>query len=97
MLSRRRLFLVLALLCLLVGGFAALHADGHDGSASVCCLVGLGCAIAAAILLLPLRPRLEWSSQRRVLRSFARLDAPSRGDVAAPAALGLAALCRLRV
>ena len=97
MLSRRRMFLVLALLCLLVGGFAALHADGHDGSASVCCLAGLGCAVAVAMVLVPRGPRLERSLRRRALRSFARLDAPSRGGVALPVALGLAALCRLRV
>ncbi len=96
--SRRRLFLVLALLCLLVGGFAALHADAHDSSAGVCCLVGLGCAIAVASVLIVRGRQLAGSPRRRVVRSFARLDVPPRGGgVALPAALGLAALCRMRV
>jgi hypothetical protein len=97
MLSRRRLFLLLALLCLLMGGFAAMHADSHDSSASACCLAGLGCAIAVAVVLLARGPGQVRSSRRRLLRSFARLDAPPRGGVVHPAAPGLAALCRLLV
>ena len=88
---------MLALLCLLVGGFAAMHADGHDGSTTACCLAGLGCAIAVAMVILARGAPLSRSSWRRILRSFGRLDTPSRGGVALPAALGLAALCRLRV
>ena len=96
MLSRRRLLLVVALLCVLVGAFAGLHAGGHDVSASVCGLAGLGCAIAAAVALLSgiagLTGRL-----RGVFCSFPSRERPSRGGVVFPAALGLAVLCRLRV
>jgi hypothetical protein len=96
MLSRRRLFLVVALLCVLVGAFAGLHAGGHDDAVSVCGLAGLGCAVAVAIVLLPRIAGLD-RSLRTAMRWFARFEAPSRNSVALPAALGLAALCRLRV
>jgi hypothetical protein len=96
MLSRRRVFLVVALLCVLVGAFAGLHAGGHDDAVGVCGLAGLGCAIAVAIALVPRiagrdRPR------RTSSRSFARVDGPSGNGVVLPAGPGLAALCRLRV
>lgn len=96
MLSRRRLFLVVALLCVLVGAFAGLHVGGHDDAVGVCGLAGLGCAIAVAIALLPRIPARD-RPRRTAVRSFAPADAPSRNGVALPAALGLAALCRLRV
>lgn len=95
-LSRRRLFLVVALLCVLVGAFAGLHAGGHDDAVSVCGLAGLGCAVAVAVVLLP-RIAGPDRSPRSAMRQFARFDGPSRHGVALPAALGLAALCRLRV
>jgi hypothetical protein len=96
MLSRRRLFLVVALLCVLLGGFAGLHGGGHDDAAGVCGVAGLGCAIAVAIALLP-RIAGRNHSPRMAVRSFAPVDGPSRDGVALPSALGLAALCRLRV
>jgi hypothetical protein len=95
-LSRRRLFLVVALLCVLVGAFAGLHAGGHDDSATVCGLAGLGCAIAAAIALSPRIAGIV-RGPRAAMRSFASCDDPSRNGVVLPTALGLAALCRLRV
>jgi hypothetical protein len=96
MLSRRRLCLVMALLCALVGAFAGLHAGGHDDAVTVCGLAGLGCAVAAALVLLPRIAGLD-RSPRSAVRRYARLDGPSLDDGAFPAALGLAALCRLRV
>jgi hypothetical protein len=98
MLSRRRLFLVVALLCLLVGAFAGLHAGGHDHPVSDCGLAGLGCAVAVAVALalLPRIGRLDLSP-RVTTRSFASGDGPSRNSVAPPVAPGLAVLCRLRV
>jgi hypothetical protein len=95
-LSHRRLFLVVALLCVLMGASAGLHAGGHDDAVSVCGLAGLGCAVAIASVLLPRIAGLD-RSPRTVVRWFARFDGPSRNGVVLPAALDLAALCRLRV
>jgi hypothetical protein len=96
LLARRRLFLVVALLCLLVGAFAGLHAGDHDHAISECGLAGLGCAVAVALALLPRvgRPDL---SPRVTVRSIASCDDPSRSRVAPRVAPGLAVLCRLRV
>ena len=96
MLSRRRLFLVVALLCVLVAAFAGLHAADHHESADLCGLAGLGCAIAVALVLFP---RLEGPVlvRRAARRPFAPVDDPSRTGKALPTSLGLAALCRLRV
>jgi hypothetical protein len=96
LLSRRRLFLVVALLCVLVGAFAGLLASGHEGSVGVCGVAGLGCAVAIAIALLP-RLRGWQRSPRKAVRAFARFDHPSPHGAARPAALGLAALCCFRV
>ena len=96
LLSRRRLVFVVALLCLVVGAFAGLHAGGHHDSADVCGLAWLGCAVVVALALLPC-----FAGPRRELRTvcgvFAPFDDPSRAGKALPTALGLAALCRLRV
>jgi hypothetical protein len=94
-LSRRRLLLVVLLACLLMGAIAGLHADGHDHSVSACCLSGLVCAVAVAIVLLPRITRRR--AAPRVMRSFARYEDPSRRRRMLPSALGLAALCCLRV
>ena len=95
-LSRRRWLFLVALLCVLVGAFAGLHAGGHGDSASVCGLAGLGCAVAVALVLLPCvaGPRRELRPVRRV---FAPFDDPSRSGKSLPTSLDLAALCRLRV
>ena len=95
-LSRRRLLLVVLLACLVMGALAGLHADGHDHSVAACCLSGLACAVAVAIVLLP-RIGGKRRAAQRVTRSFARYEDPSRHRVVLPSALGLAALCRLRV
>jgi hypothetical protein len=95
-LSRRRCLLVILLACLLMGAIGGLHADGHDHSVSACCLSGLACAIAVAIVLLP-RVGGPRHTTRRITRSFAPHDYPSRSRVVLPSTLGLAGLCRLRV
>lgn len=96
MLSRRRVFLVVALLCVLVGAFAGLHAGGHEDSASACGLAGLGCALAVAIALSPLTLGLVREGCPAKL-SLASADGRSREGVVLPASLGLAELCCLRV
>jgi hypothetical protein len=95
-LSRRRLLLVVLCACLLVGAFAGLHADGHDHAVDACCLGGLVCAVAVAVVLLAriVAPR---RAAHRVLQAFARYEDPSRHRTVVPSALCLAALCRLRV
>ena len=94
-LSRRRLLFVLLLLCLLVAAFASLHADGDDDASSVCALAGIGCALVAAIAV---AVRISALLGRRgpILRSLRFLQARQRGS-GPRHALGLAALCRLRI
>jgi hypothetical protein len=96
MLSRRRLLLVVALLCVLMGAFGGLHAAEHHAPGDLCAVAGLGCAIAAALVLLPLveGPARVGGTARRCLEAA---DDPSRSGEAVPTSLRLAALCRLRV
>ena len=96
MLARRRLFLVVALLCVLVGAFAGLHAADHHESADLCDLAGIGCAIAAALVLLP-RVKGPALVRHTARQRFVTRDEPSRTGRTLPTSLGLAALCRLRV
>lgn len=96
-LSQRRLFVVVVLLCLIVGAVAAMHVGGHDDAGGLCSLVGLGCAALVISLVAPLLIRavtvrlcaaVSWSLRSHGLRSKAS-DRPS--------AFGLAQLCCLRV
>lgn len=93
--SRRRLLFVLLLLCLLMAAFAGLHADGDDDASSVCALTGIGCALVAAIAV-AVRISALFSRRGAILRSLRSLQARQRGS-GPRHALGLAALCRMRI
>jgi hypothetical protein len=96
-LSRRRLFLLVVLLCVLVAAFAGLHAADHHEAADLCGLAGLGCAVAAALVLLP---RIAGAVQMQGAVTRRRTAAPddrSRIGRPLPGSPDLAVLCRLRV
>ena len=97
-LSRRRLLLVIALLCVMLGAFVGLHA-GADGATvtGVCMLGGLACALAVVILLSPRIRRLADATAFRSPRTRRRRR-PSRGSrETPPPALELSVLCSLRI